>query len=85
MLAKGDQADFAAVMAPRPLMVWAPAEDIGMPKEAVDQFVNSVAPAYDRAGNRSALVVCQQSGIDEMQMPSFEAMLRFFDTWLRAK
>ena len=80
MLAKGDQADFAAVMAPRPLMVWAPTEDIGMPKEAVDQFVKSVAPAYEKAGSPSAFVVYQQPGIHEMQMPAFEAMQRFFDT-----
>ena len=85
MLAKGDQADFAAAMAPRSLMVWAPTEDIGMPKEAVDQFVKIVVPAYEKAGDPSAFVVYQQPGIHEMNLQSFEAMLRFLDTRLRGK
>jgi dienelactone hydrolase len=38
MLARGDQADFAAAIAPRPLMLWAPRSDVGMPKEGVDRF-----------------------------------------------
>ncbi|MCW5981288.1 MAG: dienelactone hydrolase family protein [Bryobacteraceae bacterium] len=85
MLARGDQADFAAALAPKPLMVWAPTEDIGMPKEAVDRFVNVVAPAYERAGNRSALEVHQPPGVHEMTMESFEAIERFFDKWLKAR
>ena len=36
IIAAGDQARFAAAMAPRPLMLWAPTADIGMPREAVD-------------------------------------------------
>jgi dienelactone hydrolase len=85
MLAKGDQADFAAALAPRPLMVWSPTEDIGMPKEAVDQFIKVVAPAYEKAGNRAAFVAHQPPGIHEMTVTSFEAMVRFFDKWLRGK
>src|SRR6185503_5730085 len=49
MLTQGDQGDFAAAMAPRPLMLWAPLSDIGMPNEGVDRFVEVVQPAYAKA------------------------------------
>jgi dienelactone hydrolase len=78
MLEKGDQADFAAAMAPRPLMVWAPTEDIGMTKQAVDEFARVVRPAYERAGKPENLVIHQQPGEHAMTMPSFEALVEFF-------
>ena len=78
MLAKGDQADFAAAIAPKPLMLWAPTEDIGMPKEAVDQFTAKVRPAYEQAGKPSAFVVHQQPGKHSFTMAAFDAMLAFF-------
>jgi dienelactone hydrolase len=78
MLGKGDQADFAAAMAPRPLMLWAPTEDIGMPKAGVDQFVRVVRPAYERAGKPDALVIHQQPGQHEFSMEAFDAMIEFF-------
>lgn len=78
MLAKGDQADFAAAIAPKPLMLWAPTEDIGMPKGAVDQFVAKVRPAYEQAGEPSAFVVHQQPGEHSFTMAAFDAMFAFF-------
>jgi dienelactone hydrolase len=79
----GDQATFAAAMAPRPLMVWAPTEDIGMPREAVDAFVATVAPAYARAGAPEALVVHQPPGEHTFSPEAFDAMVHFFDRHLR--
>jgi dienelactone hydrolase len=83
MLEKGDQADFAAAMAPRPLMVWAPTEDIGMPKAGVDRFASIVRPAYENAGKPDALVIHQQPGEHTFSMEAFDAMARFFQTHLR--
>lgn len=83
MLEKGDQAEFAAAMAPRPLMVWAPTEDIGMPKAGVDKFVSIVRPAYERAGKSDALVIHQQPGEHTFSMEAFDAMLQFFGETLR--
>ena len=85
MLEKGDQADFAAAMAPRPLMVWAPTEDIGMPREGVDRFREVVAPAYERAGRSSALLNHQPPGQHTFSMAAFEAMTEFFRTHLRGE
>jgi dienelactone hydrolase len=82
-LSFGDQADYAAAMAPRPLMLWAPHEDIAMPREAVDRFVSIVRPAYIRAGAPEALVIHQRPGIHELSLEAFEAMSRFFDAHLR--
>ena len=78
IVAAGDQAAFAAAMAPRPLMLWAPTEDIGMPKEAVDVFVDAVSPAYERAGAPGAFVVHQPPGEHTFSLEAFEAMARFF-------
>jgi dienelactone hydrolase len=84
MLTYGDQADFAAALAPRPLMVWAPQRDIGMPKEGVDRFRARVAPAYARLRAEKALVIHQPDGEHEFTVEAFEAMTSFFDTTLRA-
>ena len=78
MLAKGDHADFAAAITPKPLMLWAPTEDIGMPKEAVDQFIAKVQPAYQQAGKPSQIVVHQQPGRHSFTMAAFDAMFAFF-------
>ena len=83
MLSKGDQADFAAAMAPRPLMLWAPTEDVAMPKEGVDRFLATVRPAYERAGARDALVVYQKHGVHDLTLEAFELMSKFFDAQLR--
>jgi dienelactone hydrolase len=85
IVAEGDQARFAAAMAPRPLMLWAPTGDIGMPQEAVDAFVAAVAPAYQRAGAPGALVVHQPPGEHTFSLEAFEAMERFFARYLRER
>ena len=78
MLEKGDQAEFAAAMAPKPLMLWAPTEDIGMPKEGVDRFIAKVRPAYQRAGQASSFVVHQLPGRHSFTSEAFEAVVEFF-------
>ncbi len=78
MLDKGDQAWFAAALAPRPLMLWAPTEDVGMPNEGVDQFLAAVRPAYAAAGKASELVAHQPPGMHAFTMEAFEAMFDFF-------
>ncbi len=78
IVAEGDQARFAAAMAPRPLMLWAPTEDIGMPKEAVDAFVARVSAAYEEAGAPEAFVVHQPPGEHTFSLEALEAMDRFF-------
>lgn len=78
MLDHGDQAWFAAALAPRPLMLWAPTEDVGMPKEGVDQFLAVVRPAYAAAGKASELVAHQPPGVHSFTMEAFEAMFDFF-------
>ena len=83
LLTKGDQADFAAAMAPRPLMLWAPTEDIAMPKEAVDRFLAKVQPAYERAGAAENLTVYQRPGVHALTLEAFELMSRFFDAHLK--
>lgn len=79
MLVYGDQADFAAAMAPRPLMLWAPTKDVGMPKPAVDQFISVVKPAYEKAGKPGNFVVHQPEGEHSFTMETFEGMVVFFD------
>jgi dienelactone hydrolase len=83
MLTKGDHGEFAAAMAPRPLMVWAPTEDIGMPREGVDRFAAIVRPAYEQARASNKLVIHQRPGEHEFTMETFEAMRQFFDAELR--
>lgn len=83
ILTKGDAPDFAAAMAPRPLMLWAPLEDIAMPKEGVDEFIRVVQPAYERAGARDALVVYQRPGVHDLTVEAFDRMSQFFDVHLK--
>jgi len=79
MLEKGDQAEFAAAIAPKPLMLWAPTEDIGMPKKAVDRFVATLRPVYENAGAPDAFVVHQPPGRHSFTPEAFDAMLAFFN------
>jgi hypothetical protein len=80
MLTHGDQGAFAAALAPRPLMIWAPESDIGMPKAGVDQFIATVRPAYARAGAEKSFVVHQPPGEHEFTLAAFDAMADFFRT-----
>jgi dienelactone hydrolase len=63
MLTKGDQGDFAAAMAPRPLMIWAPLSDIGMPKEGVDRFLEVVEPAYVKTEAKNSPSITRQGSM----------------------
>ena len=83
MLTKGDQGDFAAAMAPRPLMLWAPLNDIGMPREGVTRFLEVVQPAYVKAEAADALVVHRPPGEHEFTLEAFETMRAFFDSRLK--
>jgi len=83
MLNRGDQGDFAAAMAPRPLMLWAPTEDIGMPKEGVERFAELVRPAYVAAKAEKALVLHRLPGEHNFTFEAFEAMEQFFRTHLK--
>ncbi len=82
MLLLGDQGDFAAAMAPRPLMLWAPLQDIGMPSEGVDQFVRQVEPAYVKLGLDKNLAIYRLPGEHEFSMEAFINMKNFFDAHL---
>lgn len=84
MLAKGDQGDFAAAHAPRPLMLWAPLDDIGMPKEGVERFLQAAQPAYARAGAADALEVHRPAGVHAFTMEAFQALVAFFDRHLKS-
>lgn len=83
MLLHGDQGDFAAAHAPRPLMLWAPLDDIGMPKEGVEQFVEKTQPAYDKANASDRLVIHRPPGEHAFTLEAFEAMAAFFDKELK--
>lgn len=83
MLTKGDQGDFAAAMAPRPLMMWAPLDDIGMPKEGVDRFLELARPAYRESGHKENLVVHRPPGEHQFTLEAFVAMRTFFDNHLK--
>jgi dienelactone hydrolase len=85
LLTKGDHADFAAAMAPRPLMLWAPLSDIAMPKQGVDRFIAQVRPAYESAGARKAFVVYQRPGVHDLTLEAFELMSQFFDAHLKGR
>jgi len=85
MLTKGDHGEFAAAMAPRPLMLWAPRNDIGMPNEGVDRFLEAAEPAFKRAGAADRLVVHGPPGEHAMTIESFEAAFQCFEKFLKEK
>src|SRR5207302_1884775 len=71
--------------APRPLMLWAPRDDIGMPPEGVDRFLEVARPAYQRADAIDRLVVHRPPGEHAMTIESFEAAYQFFEEFLKGK
>ena len=83
ILTRGDQGDFAAAMAPRPMMLWAPLDDIGMPKEGVDRFLKVAGPAYSNSGHKENLVVHRPPGEHQFTLEAFAAMKTFFDSQLK--
>jgi hypothetical protein len=72
-------------MAPRPLMLWVPRNDIGMPNKGVDRFLEVAAPASGRAGAADRLVVHRPPGEHAMTIESFEAAFQFFDKFLKGQ
>ena len=83
LLTKGDHGDFVAAMAPRPLMLWAPRNDIGMPNAGIDRFLERAVPAFKRVGAADRLVIHRPAGEHAMTMEAFEAMFQFFETFLK--
>ena len=83
MLKWGDHGEFAAAMAPRPLMVWAPTSDVGMPRQGVDLFRARTEPAYASRRASTALQILQPPGGHTFSPEAFEAMASFFDEFLR--
>lgn len=83
MLQRGDHGDFASAMAPRPLMLWAPTSDVGMPRQGVDRFRERVEPAYAQEGAEEALRIHQPPGEHSFTVEAFEAMASFFSEFLR--
>ena len=83
MLERGDHGDLASAMAPRPLMLWAPTSDVGMPREGVDRFRERVGQAYDQAGAPNALRIHQLPGEHSFTVESFDAMASIFAEFLR--
>ena len=79
LLLMGDHWDFAAPLAPRPLLVWAPTEDVGMPKEGVDRLREALTPLYEKAGKPEALEIHQNPGHHTFSMEAFAAVKKFFD------
>jgi dienelactone hydrolase len=82
MLTIGDHGEFAAAMAPRPLMVWAPLNDIGMPAEGVERFIQVAAPAYAAKNSSGNLVVHRAPGEHEFTLQAFDAIAGFFKAQL---
>lgn len=85
MLSKGDQGDFAATMAPNPLMLWAPLDDISMPKEGVDRFLEVVEPAYRQAASLDKLVVHRPPGDHAFSLQAFETLNEFLNAQLKGE
>jgi dienelactone hydrolase len=85
LLTKGDHGDFAAAMAPRPLMLWAPRNDIGMPNEGIDRFLEAASPAYRQAGAADRLVVHRPPGEHALTKESVDAAFHFFEKFLKGR
>jgi hypothetical protein len=64
-------------------MLWAPLQDIGMPREAVDQFVQQVEPAYAKLGKSPNLSIYRLPGEHEFSMEAFASLKKFFDFHLK--
>jgi len=77
-----DQGDLVASQAPRPYFIAAPLDDIGMPKEGVQELLDKAKPAYERAGAPDALVAFRPPGPHEFTLEIFEELVKFFDKYL---
>ncbi|MEA2063142.1 MAG: nucleoside hydrolase [Gemmatimonadota bacterium] len=77
-----DQGELIAAQAPRPYFIAAPLDDIGMPKEGVQELQDKAKPAYRRAGAADALVVFRPPGPHKFTAEIFEELIKFFDKYL---
>ncbi|MEA2064519.1 MAG: nucleoside hydrolase, partial [Gemmatimonadota bacterium] len=77
-----DQGDIVAAQAPRPYFIAAPLDDIGMPKEGVDELEAKAAPAYKRAGAPDALRIFRPQGLHSFTSEIFEELVKFFNDYL---
>lgn len=77
-----DQGDIVAAQAPRPYFIAAPLDDIGMPKEGVQELIDKAAPAYRLAGAPQNLVAYRPPGEHSFTLEMFEELVKFLDSHL---
>jgi len=77
-----DQGDIVAAQAPRPYFIAAPLEDIGMPKEGVEELLEKAQPAYHHAGAPDNLVAWRPHGEHGFTLEMFEELVKFLDAHL---
>ncbi len=77
-----DQPELVAAQAPRPYFIAAPLDDIGMPREGVDELLEKARPAYVRAGRPGALIGYRPPGKHSFTPEMFEELVKFFNQWL---
>jgi purine nucleosidase len=82
ILQRFDQGDIVAAQAPRPYFIAAPLEDIGMPKEGVDDLLEKALPSYQRSGAPDNLVAWRPNGPHEFTLEMFEELVKFLDSHL---
>jgi len=77
-----DQGELVAAQAPRPYFIAAPLDDIGMPREAVQELLDKALPAYRQAGRPEALVAYRPPGEHAFTLEMFEELVKFLDKYL---
>ena len=77
-----DHGEIVASQAPRPYFIAGPLDDIGMPKEGVQELLDKALPAYERAGAPDALVAFRPPGPHSFTLEIFEELVTFFDNYL---
>ena len=77
-----DQGEIVASQAPRPYFIAAPLDDIGMPRQGVDELEAKAAPAYQRAGAPDALRIFRPEGPHSLTLEMFEELVKFLDEYL---
>jgi dienelactone hydrolase len=83
ILLSGDHGDYVARQAPRAIFLWAPLEDIGMPKEGIDQLLARAGPAYQGLGYPGRLEVQRPQGGHVFSLAAFEHMYQFLQKRLQ--
>ena len=77
-----DHGELVASQAPRPYFIAGPLDDIGMPKEGVQELLDKALPAYERAGAPDALVAFRPPGPHSFTLEIFEELVKFLDNYL---